>query len=71
MGILNEIKKEWTWANTIQQWPDFLAILPAVYFAERYGKHNFWAWMLIWILVFITAKFCIRLIVKIIKEYKS
>jgi hypothetical protein len=37
MGILNEIKKEWTWDNTIQQWPDFLAILPAVYFAERYG----------------------------------
>lgn len=71
MGMLNDIKKEWTWAGTIKMWPDFLAILPAVYFAERYGKHNFWGWMLIWILVFITAKYCIRLIVKIIKIFKS
>ena len=71
MGILNDIKKEWSWANTIQQWPDFLAILPAVIFAERYGKHNFWDWTLIWIFVFITARFCIRLIVKIIKKFKS
>lgn len=77
MGLLDDIKKEWTWegikADFKEHWPDFVAIAvaagltPTVQQWLGWGEHT-WAYPGVWIVIAVTSAVVIGFIRVIVKK---
>ena len=70
MGLIQEVKKEWTWSNIKQSWADLLSIGPAVFFADEFRDKGFLVWAGVWAATFIVSDIILRFIGRIIKKNK-
>ena len=67
MGLIQEIKKEWTWTNIKQSWAGLLSIVPAVFIADGFREKGFFVWAGVWAATFIVSEFILRFIARMIK----
>ena len=76
MGLLKDIKQEWTWegikADWKEHWPDFIAIVwaagltPAI---QQLGwEENGWVFLGVWVVIAVTTAVVIGLIRRIVKK---
>ncbi len=70
MGLIQEIKKEWTWSSIKQSWADLLSIGPAVFIADGFREKGFFVWAGVWAATYIVSKFILRFIAQMIKSKK-
>ena len=70
MGLIQEVKKEWTWTNIKQSWPELISIGPAVFFADEFRDKGFLVWAGVWAVTFIVSDIILRFIGRIIKKNK-
>ena len=70
MGVILDIKKEWTWSSIKQNWPDLLSIGAAVFFADGFREKGFLIWAGIWLATYIASVFLLRFIARYIKGVK-
>ena len=70
MGLIQEIKKEWTWSNIKQSWAGLLSIVPAVFIADGFREKGFFVWAGVWAATFIVSEFILRFIARMIKSEK-
>ena len=70
MGLIQEVKKEWTWSNIKQSWADLLSIGPAVFIADGFREKGFFVWAGVWAATYIVSKFILRFIEKKKKSKK-
>ena len=70
MGLIQEIKKEWTWSNIKQSWAGLLSIGPAVFIADGFREKGFFVWAGVWAATFIVSEFILRFIARMIKNEK-
>ena len=70
MGLIQEVKKEWTWSNIKQSWADLLSIGPAVFIADGFREKGFFVWACVWAATYIVSEFILRFIAQMIKSKK-
>ena len=77
MGLLKDIKAEWTWedikADFKEHWPDFVAISLAAGFTPTVRRwlgweENAWAYLAVWIVIAVSTGVVVGLIRGIIKR---
>ena len=77
MGLLKDIKQEWTWegikADWKEHWPDFIAIVLAAGLTPAiqqlgWGGENGWAFFVVWIILAVATAVVIGLIRRIVKK---
>jgi len=80
MGLLKDIKQEWTWAGIKadfrEHWPDFIAIALAAGLTPTLQQwlgwgDNGWAFLGVWIIIAVTAAVVIGLIRVIVKKLNT
>ena len=70
MGLIQEVKKEWTWSNIKQSWADLLSIAPAVFIADGFREKGFFVWVGVWVATYFVSEFILRFIARMIKSKK-
>ena len=70
MELIQDIKKEWSWTNIKQSWPDLLSIGPAVFIADEFREKGLLVWAGVWVATYIASNFLLRFIVRMIKRVK-
>lgn len=80
MGLLKDIKQEWTWegikADFKEHWPDLIAIVVAGLFTpavqEWLGwEENTWAFFGVWIVIAVATAVVIGLIRRIVEKLNT
>lgn len=80
MGLLKDIKQEWTWAGIKadfrEHWADLVAIVVAGVFTPTVQQwlgwgDNGWAFLGVWIIIAVTAAVVIGLIRVIVKKLNT
>ncbi|MBQ8456244.1 MAG: hypothetical protein IJ540_01380 [Prevotella sp.] len=70
MGLMQEIKKEWTWSSIKHSWTDLLSIAPAVFIADGFREKGFFVWTGVWVATYFVSEFILRFIARMIKSKK-
>ncbi len=70
MGLIQEIKKEWTWSSIKQSWADLLSIAPAVFIADGFREKGLFVWAGVWVATYFVSEFILRFIARMIKSKK-
>ena len=67
MGFWNDVKKEWTWENIVNSWPDYVAILIACFVASEWHR-PLWKYYIGWLITFSVSRYVILSIDKLIRR---